>query len=101
MKILFVNHGTADTMSGGDGVQMRETAKRLAQRGHQVVAVNSDRPEVAGFDLVHIFNCRAFHSFHQQMQVCGGGIPTVVSRSGWTFPKPCGAAAARSLPSRT
>ena len=39
-------------MSGGDGVQMRETAKRLAQRGHQVVAVNSDRPEVAGFDLV-------------------------------------------------
>ena len=63
MKILFVNHGTAGEYGGGDGVQMRETAKRLANRGHQVVAVNSDQPDPRGFDLVHIFNCRAPQSF--------------------------------------
>ena len=37
---------------------MRETGKRLHQRGHEVVAINSDRPNVRGFDIVHVFNCR-------------------------------------------
>ena len=80
MNILLVNHGRADAWGGGDGVQMRETAKRLAQRGHRVALVNSDQPEVAGYDLVHIFNCRVAPSFIQQMQTClQAGVPTVVS----------------------
>ena len=80
MKILFVNHGGADSMGGGDGVQIRETAQRLANRGHQVVAVNSDQPDPRGFDLVHIFNCRAPQSFEQQIASCrAAGVPTVVS----------------------
>ena len=80
MKILFVNHGTAGEYGGGDGVQMRETAKRLAQRGHQVVAVNSDTPDPAGFDLVHIFNSRVPNSFRQQIGACRAvDAPIVVS----------------------
>ena len=80
MKILLVNHGTAGEWGGGDGVQIRETAKRLAQRGHHVQAVNADRPDTKGFDLVHLFNCRVESSFRQQVASCKqAGVPVVVS----------------------
>lgn len=80
MKILLVNHGSAGDWGGGDGVQIRETGKRLQQRGHGVAMVNSDTPDVSGFDLVHIFNCRVHHSFAQQMAQCQrAGVCTVVS----------------------
>ena len=44
MRILLVNHGSAGEWGGGDGVQIRETGKRLQQRGHDVVGVNADQP---------------------------------------------------------
>ena len=67
MRILLVNHGTAGEWGGGDGVQLRETGKRLQQRGHEVAAVNADQPDVRGFDLVHLFNCRIEGSLRQQI----------------------------------
>ena len=80
MRILLVNHGTAGDWGGGDGVQMRETGKRLHQRGHEVVAINSDRPNVRGFDIVHVFNCRIEASFQQQINCCKQAeVPVVVS----------------------
>ena len=80
MRILLVNHGTAGEWGGGDGVQIRETAKRLAQRGHHVHAVNADEPDVRGFDLVHLFNCRVEDSFRQQVASCKkANVPVVVS----------------------
>ena len=80
MRILLVNHGTAGEWGGGDGVQIRETAKRLAQRGHHVQAVNTDQPDARGFDLVHLFNCRIQGSFRQQISSCKqAGVPVVVS----------------------
>ena len=80
MRILLVNHGTAGEWGGGDGVQIRETAKRLAQRGHHVEAINADQPDTRGFDLVHIFNCRVEGSFRQQVASCKeSGVPVVVS----------------------
>ena len=80
MNILLVNHGTADAWGGGDGVQIRETAQRLGQRGHRAVVVNSDTPDVTGFDLVHLFNCRTLGSLELQMQQCRqGNVPVVIS----------------------
>jgi glycosyltransferase involved in cell wall biosynthesis len=80
MKILLVNHGNAAAWGGGDGVQIRETAKRLQQRGHQTEVINSDSPDPRGFDLVHIFNCRVHNSFVRQMAACRNhGTPIVVS----------------------
>ena len=80
MRIALVNHGTAGDWGGGDSVQIRETARRLVQRGHQVSIQNSDRPDVADVDLVHIFNCRVPDSFRQQMATCQrAGKPVVVS----------------------
>ena len=80
MRILLVNHGSAGEWGGGDGVQIRETGKRLQQRGHEVAGVNADQPDCRGFDLVHIFNCRVEASFHAQMASCkSAGVPVVVS----------------------
>ena len=89
MRILLVNHGSAGEWGGGDGVQIRETGKRLQQRGHDVVGVNADQPDCRGFDLVHIFNCRVEGSFHQQMASCkAAGVPVVVSPI-WISLGPC------------
>ena len=80
MKVLLVNHGRAGEWGGGDGVQIRETAKRLNQRGHEVTLVNSDRPDARGYDIVHLFNCRIQDSFEQQMASCQAAqVPVVVS----------------------
>ena len=80
MKILLVNHGNADSWGGGDGVQIRETAKRLQQRGHEVTIQNSNQPEVGGADLVHIFNSRVQHAFPHQLAACrAANKPVVVS----------------------
>jgi len=80
VRIVLVNHGTASEWGGGDGVQIRETARRLRQRGHAVSVQNSDRPEVADADIVHIFNCRVHQAFVQQMATCqAAGKPVVIS----------------------
>ena len=80
MRIALVNHGSASSWVGGDGVQIKETAKRLIQRGHQVNIQNSDKPEIEDVDIVHIFNCRVFPSFIKQVSTChSAGKPIVVS----------------------
>jgi len=80
MKVLLVNHGSADSWGGGDGVQIRETAKRLQQRGHQVTIQNSNQPEVGDADLVHVFNSRVQAAFPSQLASCKrAGKPVVVS----------------------
>jgi len=80
MRVLLVNHGTAADWGGGDGVQMRETGKRLQERGHSVELINADRFNPAGFDLVHLFNCRVHHCFEQQVLSCReADVPVVVS----------------------
>lgn len=80
MKIVLVNHGTASEWGGGDSVQIKETAKRLIQRGHQVSIQNSDEPTVKGADIAHIFNSRVSSSFTKQIAKCKeAGVPIVVS----------------------
>lgn len=80
MRIALVNHGTAAEWGGGDSVQIKETAKRLTQRGHQVSIQNSDHPEVEDVDIVHIFNCRVNSSFVKQISACQvAGKPIVIS----------------------
>ena len=70
MRIVFVNHGTAGEWGGGDSVQIKKTAEKLIQRGHEVIIQNKDRPDIKTADLVHIFNCRVFPSFKEQIATC-------------------------------
>ncbi|ABB25094.1 Glycosyltransferase-like [Synechococcus sp. CC9902] len=80
MKVVLVNHGTASEWGGGDSIQIQETGRVLAARGWEVSIQNSDRPDIRGADVVHIFNCRVFNSFKQQISVCQqSGIPAIVS----------------------
>ena len=44
MRILLVNHGTVYEWGGGDGVQIRETGKRLQQRGLRSGWCHADQP---------------------------------------------------------
>ena len=83
MKILLVNHGSADEWGGGDGVQIRETAKRLRQRGHEVAEINSDKPNAESFDIVHIFNCRVTSSLRQQVAACKSTHTPIVLSPIW------------------
>ena len=88
MRILLINHGTAGDYGGGDGTQIKNTAQQLRAVGHDVSMVNSDEPDVRGFDIAHIFNCRVVESFIKQMNCClEAGIPTVVSPIWINIPK--------------
>ena len=80
MRIVLVNHGTANEWGGGDSVQIKKTGEKLSERGNQVSIQNSDRPKVKDADVVHIFNCRVFQSFKQQVATSqAAGKPIVVS----------------------
>ena len=88
MRILLINHGTAGKFVGGDSTQIKNTALQLRASGHEVTMVNSDEPDVRGYDIAHIFNCRVFDSFVKQMNCClEAGIPTVVSPIWINIPK--------------
>lgn len=73
MRVLMVNHSTAGEWGGGDTVQMVETARSLRKLGIQVEIRNDDNPEVSGYDIVHIFNCRVRHAFPRQIKACLSG----------------------------
>lgn len=88
MKVLMVNHGQAADFKGGDSVQIRETAKKISLRGHTVGFTNNNKPDTTGFDIVHIFNCRHYPSFKEQVEVCKErGVPIVVSPIWVNIPK--------------
>ena len=66
MKVLLVNHGRASEWGGGDGVQIRETQKRLEQR-RQVDAVNA----IIGPKVKHRhILSRVIESLQQQICQC-------------------------------
>lgn len=80
MRILLVNHAKAASFSGGDGLQLRQTAHWLRRFGWTVDCVDSDRPACAGYDLMHLFNCRFPAVLASQMQAAQSeGLPVVLS----------------------
>ena len=54
VKVVLINHGTAGEWGGGDSVQIKETAKRLRQRGYEVSIQNSDTPNLEEL-ILHIY----------------------------------------------
>lgn len=80
MRILLLNHGQAGEFRGGDAVQIRHTAQWMQRFGHHVEVQQSNSPVCAGFDLVHVFNCRHPDAFRGHMQAAlQQGLPVVVS----------------------
>ena len=56
MKVGFVNRPSADSVVGGDTVQMNETGKALEELGVEVVRLQSPDQVDDSFDLLHFFN---------------------------------------------
>ena len=79
MKIGFIGFGKLGQPCG----------EVIAERGHDVVEVNSDQPEAYGFDLVHVFNCRVQDSLEQQISRCRQArVPVIISPI-WVSIEPC------------
>ncbi len=80
MKILLVNHADSSKYKGGDSLQLEKIGVILSKRGHKVLGAYQNKPDVSGFDLVHIFNCRQIDSFKSQIEACkAADIKIVVS----------------------
>lgn len=56
MKILFQSRKTLFSVPGGDTVQLLKTAEALRSRGCQVEVTTELEPDLAGYDMVHLFN---------------------------------------------
>ena len=56
MKVGFVNRSNADSVIGGDTIQMNETARSLKALGVEVARVASPKEVDESFDLLHFFN---------------------------------------------
>lgn len=56
LRVLFALRPSAETIFGGDVVQVRETAEALRERGHFVEVSMAPTLDAAGFDVVHLTN---------------------------------------------
>ena len=87
MKILMLNRPTAFLAPGGDVMQMESTRRHLQNLGHEVEVSLAARPDVSGFDIVHVFNMQSGtmpHSFHQISHAKKQNKPVVLSTIYWT-----------------
>ncbi|GAC1401736.1 MAG: hypothetical protein NVSMB64_00440 [Candidatus Velthaea sp.] len=56
LRVLFALRPSAETIFGGDVVQVRQTAEALRRRGHDVVVTTEPAFDASGFDIVHVSN---------------------------------------------
>lgn len=59
LRILFALRPSAESIFGGDVVQVRETVEALRRRGHTVELSTAPQLDASGFDLVHLSNLTA------------------------------------------
>jgi glycosyltransferase involved in cell wall biosynthesis len=87
MRVLMLNRPTAFIAPGGDVAQMEATRRHLQSLGHKVEVSLATRPDVSGFDVVHVFNMQSGtmpHSFHQIAHAKKQNKPVVLSTIYWT-----------------
>ncbi|MDR7295814.1 glycosyltransferase involved in cell wall biosynthesis [Pelomonas aquatica] len=80
MKILFQSRFNLFTAPGGDTVQLMKTAEYLRRLGVEVDIGTVDEPDLAGYDLVHLFNLmRAEDVYFQALNARRQGVPVALS----------------------
>lgn len=87
MRILMLNRPTAFIAPGGDVMQMESTRRALQNRGHTVDVSLAAKPDVSGYDLVHVFNMQSGtmpHSFFQVSHAIQQNTPVVLSTIYWS-----------------
>lgn len=69
---------------GGDATQARRTAEELRGLGIEAALRGGVAPDLAGYDLVHIFNTEEIHDpVRQAIRARGWGLPVVLSPIYW------------------
>jgi len=85
MKVLFQNRSDALTSWGGDTTQMMQTREELHKLGVDGEVSVEAEPDLAGYDLVHIFNIQtAKHGIRQIENAKQQGVPVVLSPIYWS-----------------
>lgn len=79
MKVLLQNRQDVSTRGGGDAVQMTHTAGQLRLLGLHVDISTDATQDLAGYDLVHLFNCFIEDTFEQSANARRQQVPYVIS----------------------
>jgi glycosyltransferase involved in cell wall biosynthesis len=82
MRVLFNTHPTAFFVRGGGEIQLLKTREHLQALGVAVDLYDPWRPDVEGYDLVHMFSTfGGALPFHEQVR--RRGVPLVLSPILW------------------
>ena len=88
LRVLMVIRPNAETVLGGDTVQMRETARALERNGltvEQSIGLPSDA-QLNSCDVVHLFNLHTpDFTLEAAKKVKGKGLPLALSTIYWDF----------------
>ena len=68
MRVPFQNRGDAFVTWGGDTTQMMQTKRELERLGVAVDVCLDARPDVSGYDLVHVFNMQSVGCSAEQLR---------------------------------
>ncbi len=80
LRALLVGRVNLLEKRGGDTVQIESTCRALNQAGIEATIATSLEPNLAGVDLVHLFNLsRITETAHHFRRAEGKGIPTVLT----------------------
>lgn len=80
MRILLQSRRDLRSLWGGDSVQVEKTAEALRARGHDARVSLELSPDLAGVDVVHLFNLNRVHETLLQARAARRrGVPIVLS----------------------
>ena len=84
MKVLMQIRADYQARPGGDATQAEQTAAELRLLGVDVDLVGGVAPDLAGYDLVHIFNTQVIgEPVRQAIRARSWGLPVVLSPIYW------------------
>ncbi|MBN2559421.1 MAG: glycosyltransferase [Phycisphaerae bacterium] len=84
LRVLIQNRPDSMENPGGDTVQMDWTARYLRKLGHEATVSFDLTPDLAGYDLVHLFNLtRPFETLEQAENARRQAKPYVLSSVYW------------------
>jgi glycosyltransferase involved in cell wall biosynthesis len=87
MRILFQIRPSHEEHAGGDTLHATRTVEELEKLGVEVEVSGSLAPDLAGYDLVHLFNTELIEpTFRHCLRARAAGVPIVLTPIFWRAP---------------
>lgn len=84
MRALWIVRSNLERHTGGDTVQVLETARALRSSGVEVELTSALEPELGGYDLLHLFHLdRLWENLPHARRARAQGLPVVLSTIWW------------------